>query len=79
MIERIEDFYEGTRTLYAVHSNGKVYAIFAGANEALAYWRGLDAQGRRIFHVENEKGQPVTVEDLPGRPGHAYTILDSLA
>jgi hypothetical protein len=65
--------------LYAVHANGLPYAKFSGPNEALAYWRGLDARGRQIFHIENASGDPVTLEDNPRAAGHARAILDTLA
>lgn len=78
-IERSDEFYEGAgRPLYAVHYNGMVYAIFTGPNEALAYWRGLDAEGREYFHIENAKGERVTLRDNPRAPGHASAILDIL-
>jgi hypothetical protein len=80
MIPRSDKFYEGIGgPLYAVHSNGHIYAIFSGANEALAYWRGLDARGREIFRIEKADGEGVTLRDNPRAPGHATAILDTLA
>lgn len=64
--------------LYAVHFNGHAYAAFAGANQALAYWNGLDADGRRYFHIENEDGEEVVLKDQAHHPGHAYAILAAL-
>jgi hypothetical protein len=78
VIARSDEFYTGLGgPLYAVHPNGSIYAIFSGANEALDYWRGLDARGRSIFYIENAKGERVVLKD--GSPGHAYSILDTLA
>lgn len=77
MIPRSKELYEGASgPLYAVHDNRLVYAIFSGANEALAYWRGLDARGRDIFHIENERGERVTLRE--SSPYHASAILDTL-
>lgn len=79
MIPRSDKFYEGIGgPLYAMHPNGHVYAIFSGANQALAYWRGLDARGRSIFHIENAKGELIEIVDNPRAPGHAHAILDTL-
>jgi hypothetical protein len=78
-ILRSGEFYEGIGgPLYAVHPNGHVYAIFSGPNQALAYWRGLDARGRSIFHIENVEGERVALADNPRAPGHATAILDTL-
>lgn len=74
---RSDEFYEGTSgPLYAVHFNKKVYAIFSGANQAIAYWRGLDAQSRTYFHIENADGERVTLTEH--RAGHASAILEAL-
>jgi hypothetical protein len=77
-IPRHEEFYDGDGPFYACHFNGRIYAIFAGANDALAYWRGLDAGGRTIFHLENAEGKRITLRDNPYRPWHATAILDAL-
>lgn len=63
---------------YAVHYNGLPYAIFGGANQAIAYERGMDSDDRRYFHIENADGERVTFRDNPRSPGHAYAILDKL-
>jgi hypothetical protein len=63
VIARSDEFYKGIGgPLYAMHPNGHIYAIFSGANEALAYWRGLDVRGREIFHIGGER--------LPAGPPH---------
>jgi hypothetical protein len=64
--------------LYAVHFNGWAYAMFSGPNQALAYWRGLDARSREYFHIENEDGERVVLKDQPHHPGHASAILAAL-
>lgn len=75
MIHR--DIYEGlSGYIYAVHANGFCYAQFSGANQALAYWRGLNARDRGYFHLENGAGETVTCEEQSR--GHAYAILASL-
>ena len=76
MIPRSDKLFDGARPLYAVHLNGWIYAIFANANHALTYWRGLDAEGRRIFHIENEHGERVRLQE--SSPNHASAILDTL-
>jgi hypothetical protein len=62
--------------LYAVHLNGIAYAAFAGPNQAIAFWRGLDARGREYFHIENAAGERVRLTEH--RRGHASAILDAL-
>lgn len=76
-VARLDEFYEGVGgPLYALHPNGHIYAIFSGANEAIAYWRGLDARGREIFHIENAAGERVELRQ--GSAGHASAILATL-
>lgn len=60
------------------HANGKCYGVFGGANQALAWQRGTSARDREFFYIEDMKGNRVTIEDQPRRPGHAYAIIDKL-
>jgi hypothetical protein len=72
----MRDLYDAVGgPLYAVHANGNVHAIFGAPNQALAFMRGQDAKGRRLYHIENEKGDRVEVE---GSLGHAHAILAAL-
>jgi hypothetical protein len=61
--------------LYAVHMNGSTYAAFSGPSQAYAFWRGLSATARfeGWFHIEDEQGNHVTVEQ--NAHGHAYAVL----
>lgn len=59
------------------HFNGKCYGVLGGANQALAWQRGLSNKDREYFHLTNCNGERVTVLS-PGAPGHAYAILDKI-
>lgn len=61
---------------YAVHYNGIPYAKFSGANEVRAFWKGLDADGKRYFHIEDAAGKKVV--RIQGSLGHAFAILEAL-
>lgn len=58
------------------HTNGSCYGVLGGANQALAWQRGLSVRELEWFYLTDAEGNRVTIE--PGRPGHAQAILDKL-
>ena len=57
----------------------RLRATFVTGNEAYMWQEG--SRGRvwaDLFFITNPNGQPVTLADHPGRPGHACGILDAL-
>lgn len=60
--------------LLLMHFNGKCYAVFGSAHQALAWQRGASAADRQYFHITDLDGRKVSLKEE--RFGHAYAILD---